>query len=312
MYFSVDTLEPISAKNKEECCKLNDAFTNIYEEGKFLGEWQDTSGSNRTIDYSSGCPQGSSKCIFTDLINWKVFQFRNRLKIEKKRYDAIEFYLKSEKECNNCLKLKIDDNDFFFINTTTAGIWEKKIIKLDSLGLTNDTFQKFMFQGRTVDSQIFYFNKIKLIKSDYVDNGLCADNIEDDNGSVKNSATTSDSITDSSVENIIDINSDTDSDSYSIVDSSNIFNNDSSGDINNENNDKCESDSNTDNKSYSSNNNYLNSDNSYYNSSDNISDEQNQNQNSEAKSSSIISSTILKLILSVIAILGIIFGRLLI
>ena len=175
MYFSVDDLKQISPKNKEDCCKLNDAFTNIYDEGKFLGEWQDVSNSNRNIQYNSGCLQGSSKCIYTELVDWSVFQFRNRIKIEKKRYDAIEFYLKSEKECNNCLKLKIEDKNFISISTAKVGIWERKVIQLDSLGLDSDKFQRFLFQGSKSDSQIFYFDDIKLVKSNYVDNGLCSE-----------------------------------------------------------------------------------------------------------------------------------------
>ena len=174
MYFSVDTLKQISVKNKEKCCKLNDAFTNIYDEGKFLGEWQDTSNCERNIEYTTGCLPGSSKCIYTKLENWSVFQFRNRIKIERKRYDAIEFYVKSEKECNDCLKIKKVNEEFISISTTKAGTWEKKEIKLDTLGLTSDNFQIFLFQGSRKESQIFYFDDIKLVKSNYVDNGLCS------------------------------------------------------------------------------------------------------------------------------------------
>ena len=175
MYFNVDTLKQISSPQKENCCKLNDAFTNIYDEGKFLGEWQDTSNCIRNIEYTSECMQGSSKCIRVELVNWSVFQFYNRIKPETKKYDSIEFYIKSENACNNCLKLNSDGKSFLSISTNSAKTWEKKTIKLTDLEITEEKFEKFLFQGSKADSQIFYFDDIKLVKSSYVDNGLCSD-----------------------------------------------------------------------------------------------------------------------------------------
>lgn len=177
MYFDANTLKQISEPKKEDCCKLNDAFTNIYDQGKFLGEWIDTSNCDRNIEYTSGCLQGSSKCIRVNFVDWKCFQFYNRIKAETKRYESIEFYIKSEKECNDCLKLKTGEKDFIRISTNDAGKWEKKVIKLSDLGITEDKFRNFLFQGSKSESQIIYFDDIKLVKSNYVDNGLCAENI---------------------------------------------------------------------------------------------------------------------------------------
>jgi hypothetical protein len=175
MYFNVDSLKKVSDYKKEECCKLNDAFTNIYDEGKFLGEWQDISNCIRNLEYNSGCKERSNKCIKVELVNWSVFQFFNRIKPETKRYDSIEFFLKSEKQCDNCLKIISENNHFIRISTKAAGIWEKHVIKLNDLNITDDKFRKFMFQGINKDSQVFYFDDIKLLKSNYIDNGLCAD-----------------------------------------------------------------------------------------------------------------------------------------
>ena len=189
MYFSVDTLKKISGPKKERCCKLNDCSTNIYDEGKFLGEWEDTSNcQNKNIEFNSGCLNGSKKCIKVEMVDWSCFQFRNRIKVETKRYKALEFYIKSEKECNNCLGIKKTDGNFFKISTKTPGIWEKIIINFSDLGLTDEKFQNFLFQGSIKSSQIFYFDDIKLVKSEYVDNGLCyeSDSGDDNNGSSNN------------------------------------------------------------------------------------------------------------------------------
>ena len=59
------------------------------------------------------------------------------------------------------------------MSTTSAGVWERKEVSLSDLGITGDKFRNILFQGSKIDSQIFYFDKIKLIKSSYIDNGLC-------------------------------------------------------------------------------------------------------------------------------------------
>ena len=180
----MNTLEQIINPKKEECCKLDDAYTDIYYEGKFLGEWLDVSdidAGKKNIEYNIGCYEGN-KCIKVEMSDWKCFHFYNRIKSETKRYDAIEFYLKSEKECNECLSLKLDDMQFIRLSTENPGVWEKKVISLKDLGLTADKFRAFLFQGRIPDSQIFYFDNIRLIKSNYVDNGICFD----DNDNTKN------------------------------------------------------------------------------------------------------------------------------
>ena len=142
-YFSVDTLEQIINPKKEQCCKLDDAYTDIYYEGKFLGEWQDVSNiddGKKNIEYSSNCYKGN-KCIKVEMANWQCFHFFNRIKPETKRYNAIEFYLKSENECNGCLKLKLDENNFISISTEKPGVWEKKIIKF-FFKVMNDIFRR--------------------------------------------------------------------------------------------------------------------------------------------------------------------------
>lgn len=189
-YFSIDTLEEVAKPKKEDCCKLDDAYTDIYYEGTFLGEWQDTSNldsDKKNIEYNVDCYEGN-KCIKVDMSDWKVFQFFNRIKPETKRYNAIEFYLKSEAECNECLSLKLDDIKFVRISTTEPGKWEKKIITLNELGVTEDKFRAFMFQGGMQASQIFYFDNIRLVKSDYEDNGVCYNNNNSNNEENKEDA----------------------------------------------------------------------------------------------------------------------------
>ena len=173
MYFNVETLKTISGPKKEDCCKLTDAYTNIYDEGSFWGEWQDTSNSNRDIAYTYGCKSGSSKCLKVELVNWSVFQFYNRIEIDAQRYKGIEFYMKSEAACSNCVRLQ---HEYTAVNLSTnkAGTWEKKTISFDELGISSGKFRNFLFQGNTASSQVFYFDDIKLVKSDYVDNGSCA------------------------------------------------------------------------------------------------------------------------------------------
>ena len=172
MYFNVDKLTQISNPKKEECCKLNDAFTNIYNQGKYFGEWQNDTNCNINIENSSGCKEGSNKCIRVEFANWSYFQIRNRIKIETKRYKAIELYIKSEIDCNNCLRIELEKK-YFSLSTKKAGVWEKKVINFTDFGFKGDTIKQFVFQGKITDKQIFYFDDIKLVKSDYIDNGIC-------------------------------------------------------------------------------------------------------------------------------------------
>jgi len=174
-FFEPFSLKEVESPKKEDCCKLNDAFTDIYYEGKYLGEWQDTSACERETEYTKDCFEGN-KCVKVNLKDWKVYQFFNRIKPETRRYTAVQFAIKSEASCDQCLKLRIDDNEFIYLSTKEAGQWELMTIPLERLNVTTSTttkFRKIMFQGRKVDSQIFYFDSIKLIKSDYVDYGEC-------------------------------------------------------------------------------------------------------------------------------------------
>ena len=172
MYFNVDKLTQISNTKKEECCKLNDAFTNIYNEGKYFGEWQYDTNCKINIENNSGCKEDSNKCIRVEFANWSYFQIRNRILIESKRYQAIEFYIKSEKECKNCLKIQLEKQQYL-LSTKKANVWEKIVVKFSDFGFKGDKVKVFLFQGTITDNQIFYFDDIKLVKSDYIDNGIC-------------------------------------------------------------------------------------------------------------------------------------------
>ena len=172
MYFSVDKLTQISNPKKEECCKLNDAFTNIYNEGIYFGEWQNYTDSNINIENNSGCKDGSNKCIKIEFVNWSYFQIRNRIIVESKRYKAIEFYIKSEKECTNCLGIKLEEKEIL-LSTKKEGLWEKIVVSFSDFGFKGEKIESFLFLGKTEESQIFYFDDIKLVKSDYKDNGIC-------------------------------------------------------------------------------------------------------------------------------------------
>ena len=112
----------------------------------------------------------------------------NRFKVESKRYDAIEFYAKSESICKSCLKIMIDQNDWYSISLSDIDKWEKITIPLKDLGLqdNNNEFESFMFQGSSPESQIIYFDQIKLVKSKFEDNGKCdCDDNQDDNDGQK-------------------------------------------------------------------------------------------------------------------------------
>ena len=58
-----------------------------------------------------------------------MFQFNNRIEPETKRYELIEFYMKTENEFKNCLNIKIGEKNSTKISTNEAGIWEKKVLK---------------------------------------------------------------------------------------------------------------------------------------------------------------------------------------
>ncbi|KAL6631911.1 hypothetical protein U3516DRAFT_821546 [Neocallimastix sp. 'constans'] len=166
------SLKEIKSPKVEGCCKLDDAYTDIYYEGKYLGEWQDISNCEPENEYSENCYEGK-KCIKVNFKDWNVYQFFNRIQPETKRYNAIKFAIKTENTCDKCLKIKLDDYSFYSISTSEAGKWEEKVLTLEELGLTSSTkkFRKFMFQGSKKDSQIIYFDSIKLVKSDYDDQG---------------------------------------------------------------------------------------------------------------------------------------------
>ena len=174
-YYDVKTLKEVKNPKKEACCKANDAFTDILDEGKFLGEWYDISGTEMNLGHTSGCKQGSKKCVRVNFANWSYFQFFNRIKADTKKYEAIEFYIKSEKACNGCIKLRCGNHNSVKISTTEPGKWEKKVITLADLHVTEDKFRSFFFMGTKENSVIIYFDDIKLVKSTTnPDNGECS------------------------------------------------------------------------------------------------------------------------------------------
>ena len=179
-YFDARSLVEVP-KIDEKCCKLFDAYTQIYYDGRFYSEWGDVSDSKK--DYNVNCVEEGKKCIKFEFSNWNVFKFMNRFKAEAQRYKAIEFYVKSETVCNNCLNIKFNNFNWHSISTSEANKWEKVILLLKDLGSESD-IESFMFQGASKDYLVIYFDQIKLVKSDYVDNGKCSDKDDpDDRGS---------------------------------------------------------------------------------------------------------------------------------
>eukprot|EP00833_Pecoramyces_ruminatium_P014713 jgi/Orpsp1_1/1188745/evm.model.d7180000066909.1 len=118
-FYDPFSLKEIESPKVEGCCKLHDAFTDIYYEGEYLGEWQDVSNCELEKEYSTNCYEGS-KCIKINLIDWSVYQFFNRVMPETKKYSAIKFMLKSESFCDKCLKIKLDEYEFYSISTKEA------------------------------------------------------------------------------------------------------------------------------------------------------------------------------------------------
>ena len=175
MYFSVDNLKQVINPKKEECCKLDDAFTNVYNEGNYFGEWFNYTNCKMNIHNNAGCKEGSNKCIRIEFENWSYFQIKNRMMIDSKRYKGIELYIKSENECNNCLRIELEEKEAL-VSTKKAGVWEKVVVNFADFGFEEDKFYNFIFQGKIPDKQIFYFDDINLVKSDYIDDGICYSN----------------------------------------------------------------------------------------------------------------------------------------
>ena len=79
--------------------------------------------------------------------------------------------------------IKFNNFNWHSISTSEANKWEKVILLLKDLGSESD-IESFMFQGASKDYLVIYFDQIKLVKSDYVDNGKCSDKDDpDDRGS---------------------------------------------------------------------------------------------------------------------------------
>ena len=186
-YFDARNLVEVP-KIDEKCCKLFDAYSQIFYDGKFYREWSDV--SNAQIDYITNCVEAGKKCMKINFVDWKVFRFINRFKAEAKRYNGIEFYIKSETACNNCLNIKFNEFDWHSISISDVNKWEKITLKLNDLGSESD-IKSFMFQGKTIESKIIYFDQIKLVKSDYIDDGKCADSDGGKTGSAGNLVYTS-------------------------------------------------------------------------------------------------------------------------
>ena len=172
-YFDIKTLEEKTSVKREDCCKKDDSLTNIYDEGQILGPWGDYSNCGRDLKYTEDCFPGSNKCIKIALGNLTYFCLWSLVFPETQRYEGIEFLLKSESRCVNCLKISSEGSQKFLLSTTSPGIWEKKVVKLSELGIKTKKFKYILFNVNTIEKQIFYLDKIKLIKSDYVDKGMC-------------------------------------------------------------------------------------------------------------------------------------------
>ena len=125
-YFDIRTLKEKTLVKKEDCCKQDDSFTNIYDEGKVLGSWGDYSNCEIDLKYTKDCFPGSSKCIKIALENSTYFFLWNLVYPETQRYEAVEFLLKSESRCVNCLTIKSEDSEKVVLSTTSPGVWEKK------------------------------------------------------------------------------------------------------------------------------------------------------------------------------------------
>ena len=64
--------------------------------------------------------------------------------------------------------MKFNEYDWNLISSSGANKWEKITLLLKDLGSESD-IESFMFQGASIESTIIYFDKIKLVKSDYDD-----------------------------------------------------------------------------------------------------------------------------------------------
>ncbi len=178
-YFDPRSLDVVPKKD-EKCCKLFDAYSQIYEDGRFYSEWGDVSGA--TVDYDVNCVENGKKCIKFEFSNWNVFKFMNRFKAETKRYKAIEFYIKGESVCKSCLNIMLDGYNWHSISISDVDQWEKITLSFKDLGVSDNAsfIESFMFQGSSQESRVIYFDKIELVKSDYIDGGTCADPDDDE------------------------------------------------------------------------------------------------------------------------------------
>ena len=175
-YYNARSLDVVP-KIDEKCCKLFDAYTQIYYDGRFYSEWGDVSDAKK--DYDINCVEEGKKCIKFEFSNFNVFKFMNRFKAEAKRYSAIEFYVKSESVCKNCLNIKLNEFNWYSLSISEVDNWEKITLYLKDLGTESD-IESFMFQGASSESVVIYFDQIKLIKSNYLDNGTCSEPDDDD------------------------------------------------------------------------------------------------------------------------------------
>ena len=128
------------------------------------------------------------KCIKFEFSNWNVFKFMNRFKAEVKRYNAIEFYIKSESVCKSCLNIMLDGYNWHSFSISDVDHWEKITLSFKDLGIKDDAteIESFMFQGASPESKIIYFDQIKLVKSDFIDNGKCSDGSSGDDSDGEN------------------------------------------------------------------------------------------------------------------------------
>ena len=76
----------------------------------------------------------------------------------------------------------LDGYNWHSLTISDVDRWEKITLSFKDLGIKDDAteIESFMFQGASTENKIIYFDQIKLVKSDYTDNGKCSDGSDGD------------------------------------------------------------------------------------------------------------------------------------